>query len=286
MKMNNFFRDGLEQRERDKKFFLDMKFDVEEILDKLMKWENDFNFRLWMKGDEEYSREKYFLQLSEEDEYDKESEESDVCECSEISVLLRGIRPSFVGPAYNFNKYMDAYVNDVFWNDIKCTIEEDEWISSSLREAMIIMELQNCLMSIKMGLDRMVKLFATYYKGISLSSTFGHIEIKEDGTEKGTGLMSCVLKNREIDELFELIYSEYNDWIKQCVEPRDTITHYQDFCSTYFFDGKTGIEYPIHLNEKKNKPTNMSVVSMHEYVEKYYVLYNKVLEIFIKKEKK
>lgn len=283
--MDKFVTEGLVNRECDKKFFLEMKFNIAQILDKLMKWENDFNFRLWMKGNEEYSREKYFSQLMKECEYDNEVEEEE-CECSEISVLLREIRPSFVGPAYNFNKYLDAYLNDVYWDDIKYDIEENEWISSSLREATIIIELQNCLMSIKMGLDRMVKIVATYYKGISFFSTFGHIDIKEDGTEKSTGLMSFALSNREKDELFELIYTEYNDWIKQCVKPRDAITHYRDFCSTYFFDALTGSEHPIHLNEKKNESTNISILSLYEYVEKYYTFFDKVLEIFIKKEKK
>lgn len=270
--MDKFKIDDLEQRKMEKNFFLDMKFDVEEVLKILMKWENDFNFQLWTKSDEEY-------------EHNVGVVEIDANKCSEISVLLRGMRPSFVGPAYNFNKYVDAYLGDVYWDDIKYTIEEDAWISSSLREAMIIMELQNCLLSIKMGLDRMVKLIAQYYKGIAPYSTFGHIDIKEDGTEKGKGLMSLVLNNREKDVLLELIYSEYNDWIQQCVKPRDSITHYQDFCSTYFFDAERGVDYPIHLNEKKNEPTNMSIVSIFEYVDKYYVFFNKVLEILIKKEK-
>ena len=83
------------QRERDKKELLSMKIALEEKMGLLTSWELDFNFRLWMKGDEEYSRKKYFEQLSEMEEDDNEKNN----ECSEVSVWLRGIRPSYIGPA-------------------------------------------------------------------------------------------------------------------------------------------------------------------------------------------
>lgn len=270
------------QREYDKKELLNLKIDIEEQLHKLILWENDFNFRFWMKSDEEYDRKKYYEQLCgiepDTEHFPKE--------CSEISLWLRSIRPSYIGPAYNFNKYIDALIKDIYWDDIKYDMQEDDWISSSLREAEIIIELQNCLMLIKMGLDRIVTLFSLYYKGFSPSTTFGHININEIGIEKGKNFMAYVMSNKDKDELFMFLYKEYNGWIKECVRPRDAITHYQDFRSLYVYDSMTGAEFPIHYNEKKSESIKELCFSIERYVNRYYAFFEEILKVFIKKEKK
>lgn len=270
------------QREYDKKELLNLKIDIEEQLHKLILWENDFNFRFWVKSDEEYDRKKYYEQLCgielDTEHFPKE--------CSEISLWLRSIRPSYIGPAYNFNKYIDALIKDIYWDDIKYDMQEDDWISSSLREAEIIIELQNCLMLIKMGLDRIVTLFSLYYKGFSPSTTFGHININEIGTEKGKNFMAYVMSNKDKDELFMFLYKEYNGWIKECVRPRDAITHYQDFRSLYVYDSMTGVEFPIHYNEKKSESIKELCFSIERYVNRYYAFFEEILKVFIKKEKK
>lgn len=271
------------QRERDKKELLNKKINIEEKMDKLNGWNNDFNFRLWMKGDEKYSREKYFEQLLNEEEIDEEDLHD---EGSEVSAWLICIRPSYIGPAYNLNKYIDSFVQDVFWTDIKYEIDEDSWKSSSLRETEILVEFQNCLVSIKMGLDRMIKLFSLYYKGFSPSTTFGHIDITEEGIEKGKNFMAYVMSNKDKDEFFAFIYKEYNEWINKCVKPRDAIIHYQDFYSIYTFDAETGAEYPNHFNQKKDESIEASISRIEEYVNRYYVFYEKILKLLIKKEKK
>lgn|GEM_PF-1292346 len=273
------------QQESDKKELLNRKINIEEKMDKLISWNNDFNFSLWMKGDGEYSREKYYEQLLNKEEID-EVKEVLPDECSEVSAWIISIRPSYIGPAYNLNKYIDAFVQDIFWNDIKYEIDEESWISSSLREAEILIELQNCLVSIKMGLDHMVKLFSLYYKGFSISTTFGHIDITENGIERGKNFMSYVMSNKDKDELFAFIYKEYNEWIKKCVKPRDAIIHFQDFWSIYNFDTETGSEYPIHFNKKKNEPIVASISCIEEYVNRYYMFYEEILKAFIKKENK
>lgn len=278
-----------DQRECNKKELLNKKINIEEKMAMLNGWNNDFNFRLWMKGDEEYSREKYYEQLLNEEEADEEAdEEIDILfeDCSEVSAWIISIRPAYIGPAYNLNKYIDAFIQDVFWDDIKYEIDEEGWISASLRETEILVELQNCLISIKMGLDRMVKLFSLYYRGFSPSTTFGHIDITENGNEKGKNFMAYVMANKDSDEIFAFVYKEYNDWIKQCVTPRDAIIHYQDFSSIYTFDTETGAEYPNPINQKMNEPIEASILCLEEYVDRYYMFYEKILKLFIKKEKK
>lgn len=263
---------------------LEMKIDLEEKIGELIAWENNFNFRLWMKSEEQYSREN-FLNYMREVQVDEEKEDLED-ECSDVSVWLRCVRPAYIGPAYIFNKYIDVFVKDVFWNDIKYEIAEENWVSSSLREAEVLVELQNCLVSIKIGLDRMIKLFSLYYRGISPTSTFGRIEVREDGTEKGKNFMAYVLANKGKDEIFEFIYKEYNEWIRECVRPRDAIVHYQDFFSTYMFDSMTGTEYPVHFNEKNNEPIEALIFLVRDYVNRYYVFFEEILKAFFKKEKK
>lgn len=268
------------QREHDKKELLSMKINIEKQLEKLILWENDFNFRLWMKSDEEYDREKYYKQ-SVESVTEKFSDK-----CSQVSLWLRSIRPSYIGPAYNFNKYIDTLVQDIYWEDMRYELQKDNWTSSSLREVIIIAELQNCLMSIKMGLDRIVTLFSLYYKGFSPSTTFGRIDINSNGIEKGKNFMAYVMSNKDKEELFMFLYKEYCEWIKECVRPRDAITHYQDFQPLYMYDSMTVAEFPIHYNEKKDEPIKEPCFSIERYVNRYYLFFEEILKAFIKKEKK
>lgn len=272
------------QRNRDKKDLLNSKINVEEKLEKLLKWEHTFNSRLWMEYDERDNREKYFNQLLKSEP----SAENDISfgTCSEISIWLRNIRPAYTAPAYNFNKYLDVLVQDIYWEDIKHESQDNYWKSASLREVEVLIELQNCLISIKMGLDRIVKLFSLYYKGFSASTTFGHIDIRENGTEKGKNFMAYVMSNKDKDELFAFLYNEYNEWIKKCVKPRDAIIHYQDFFSEYTFDSYKWIEQPIHINTKNNESIEETRLSIDEYVNRFYKFFEEILKAFLKKEPK
>lgn len=154
------------------------KYDLEEKLDESLRHETLFNIRLW----------------NHQKENEDERFQSDMI-CSRVSLWLRESRTSFVSPAYFYNEFIDSLVKDVWWDDIKYSIDENERESSTLREHKKNLLFQNCLVSIKMGLDRYVSLLSNYYKGVSRHSTFGHITTTENGIEKAKGLMvSCTIK--------------------------------------------------------------------------------------------
>lgn len=79
-------------------------------------------------------------------------------------------------------------------------------------------------------MDRTVPIFSFYYDGFSLETTFGHINFE---TLKAKGFMQIVRGQKEQDSLMEFIYNEYCSWIKNIVEPRNTIMHYNDLQSKY-----------------------------------------------------
>lgn len=176
-----------------KEQLFDKKYDLEKIVNNSLQYENEFNIRLWDK----YSNETV------------ESEsEPDVLpiDCSAVSLWVRASRSSFIAPAYDYNEFIDALVLDAWWDDIKHSLNESEWISSALREHKKNIVFQNCLLSIKMGLDRFVSLFALYYKGFSNNSTFGHIDCGDNGRIKAKGFMSYVLENKNKDDVLRYIY--------------------------------------------------------------------------------
>ena len=59
-----------------------------------------------------------------------------------LTLFLSNIRPAFIGPAYSLNKYIDAYVEDIFWDDIKYEVDLEKRTSSSLRAISIIIEIE------------------------------------------------------------------------------------------------------------------------------------------------
>ncbi|MCT8975008.1 hypothetical protein N4T77_00195 [Clostridium sp. CX1] len=147
-------------------------------------------------------------------------------------------KATYLAPAYNYNKYIEHLIeyninimNKKYSKNLECY------------EQLFTIEIQNIFISIKCLLDRLVTILSFYYKGISITSTFGRIS----ENNKANGLMSEVLKRKENDELMGFIYSEYNSWIKEIVEPRDIIMHYNDmYCNVHYTaDGR---EFFMHSN--------------------------------------
>ncbi len=261
--MGDLFESITHKRETQINELVNRKIDLEEKLSILISLENKSNHDLWSKDESTHN-----------------------CECSNIALFIRSIRPVYVGPAYCFNRFIDAYVEDTFWDYIKYKIDSESQKSSSLSETLIIVELQNCLYEIKMGLDRLVQFFSLYYRGVSPTTTFGRITAREDGTTKSKGFMAYVIANKDSDEIFKYVYDEYHNWIKECVKPRDAITHYKDFVPTYEFDSTCGVVRPLHCNSINDKEISVSTSQLESYVTNYYAFYNHILTDFIKKAEK
>lgn len=247
----------INQRAELKVYFIQHKIDLEQKVDQIVAWGNCFTI--------------CNIERRVEDEQ---------IDLHKLTSFFNDIRPAFVGPAYCLNNYIDAYIEDVFWDDVKYDIDPDQWTSSSLRAIKITVEMQNCLLAIKSGLDRLVRLFAIYDRGISSTSTFGRI--KENG--RGKGFMSQVISAKDSNPLYSFIYDEYHQWIKDCVRPRDAIVHYSDFATNYGFDSNTLTLQPVGINEGE-AGLSVGFSSLVQYVNRYYNFYDKVTSMISKQER-
>ena len=221
---------------------LNAKFDLEEIAAHSLKMETKLNTCIWQHNDN-YS------------------------ELSKTALWVRELRTSFISPAHCFNNYVDALVTDAFYDYFN---KNEEHISMGLRSAQVTIELHNTLLSIKSGIDRLTSIISQFYKGINKNGTFGHKKTKEGGSVSYTGLLSFCSQMKEKDELFSYIHSEYDNWIAECVKPRDTIVHYKDFFNSYVWCNDIGVEMPISTNQNKDEDIIVYMELLKSYVDKYY----------------
>lgn len=250
------------------------KYDLEEVLKTLYAYKQ--NYFQWLEdslGPNDDSSERYNEWMSET------NHDLDYILC------LDQISTSFLGPAYNFNNLVDSIIQDVFWDDIKYTIPDANWVSMGNRTREIVLNLHNCLISIKSALDRLVKLFRLYKNGISANCTFGHI----DKNSKSKGFMSRIVQDKDKDAICEYVYQEYNKWIQECVRPRDIIIHYDDIKVGYEF--KEFCELPFFLYQKKehtsdstHKEDNISTYELtfpdvYSYVQSFYDFTNTIIKM-------
>ena len=233
-----------------KQYYVNQKYDLEEALTPLYGWKQEyFN---WCKRQK---REDYSL-----------------------TFLLDQIRASYLSPAYNYNKLVDEIIQDMFWDEIKYEIPDCQWVSMGRRTSQIIIELQNCLVSIKIALDRSVKLFRLYKKGIAEYSTFGHID---SSTNKAKGFMAQVIQDKDKDDILEYVYQKYCEWIRECVQPRDAIIHYDDIQVEYFFF--EGHEIPKFICRKKQDVIEFSFQDVTLYISSFYAFYSDVTRMIFEK---
>lgn len=253
------------------------KYDLEIVHDTLDACKA--NYIIWLKKKSE-SKDNYARRMDEWfEDYNNEFE---------YAYCLDQIRTSFLGPAYNFNRLIDAIIQDLYWDDIKYTLPEEDWVSMGNRTSVIVLELHNCLISIKTALDRLVKLFRLYKKGISYYCTFGHI----NENNKSKGLMSRIMQDKDKDDVSEYVYQEYNSWIHKCVQPRDTVIHYDDIQVAYtfvefcelplFIYSKEGINDNSRSNEKAST-YELSFLDVYSYVHSFYNFANTIIEMIYKR---
>ncbi len=202
----------------------------------------------------------------------------------DLSTIMNEMLVSIIAPAYHFNTYIKNVIKDITWEDYKYSVNETEWISSTIRRAKYQADAHSIFLSIKMALDRLVAIFTYYYKGLSSSTTFGRY--KDSG--KAAGLMSKVNELKNDDPLMAYIEKSYHQWIKEAVSPRDIITHYNDLQICYHFDSKTGFEFPIHRASKllNNETSSMSygLTTLKEFSDHWYEFFNEVMKFLLQKE--
>lgn len=162
--------------------------------------------------------------------------------------LINTFETSYLAPAYHFNAYVDAIIYDNMKNS-SCLPPDEDGLSNAGRRLAFQIQAQTTLYSLKSALDRFVGILSNWYSGIATSSTFGRVS----ETSKPRGLVGFAL-SKQGDPIMDFIVKEYKLWIKDAVEPRDVITHYNDLVTSFTFDPHFGLEFPIHHVVKLSPP--------------------------------
>lgn len=259
------------------------KFDLDDLFNRFSRVFESFYYRNKIDG---------LIEIDKISTYSVNSNNKSAFESNnDVSILISSMEPSFMAPAFHYNQYVDHFVNDLQWNpDQKYFYEEPNKIKYRI-------EIQALVVSVKVGLDRLVSVLHYYYKGFSPSTTWGR---QKSNKNKYQGFMQVVYEQKEGDKLLSFIFNEYHDWIKKIVAPRDTIIHYNDLGIRYFFDTSNKLEIPIHFHNKllkamqddaENKVYGFDFVGLKKYVDRWYEFVNYVFDnlinksVLIKKEK-
>lgn len=133
-------------------YYLKEKYDLEEILNPLYNTKQKYYEWCTKRGIEDYS----------------------------LIFVIDQIRASCLSPAYNYNRLVDEIIQDLFWDQIKYTISEEQWVSMGRRTEQIIIAVQNCLISIKIG----SVVFAFYNKADTEYDSFVNQFNELDDDEK------------------------------------------------------------------------------------------------------
>jgi hypothetical protein len=259
----NVFRD-IDEAEKNRKLFADEVYSTKYDLDELLSEFIELSMKFYEKGTSKDEQKKFQIKeitIHQNGEYVKIPVNLNVYD--DLITLINIMYPSLVAPFHHYNNYIDYYIKDFLWDDIKYSLAQDEQRDSNkLRRTKYQIEIQALLMSFKAGLDRFVGLFSYYYKGIASHTTFGRYK---DDKGKFEGFMFTVAANKDTDKLMEFIYKNYFDWIKIAVAPRDTITHYNDLGQYYEFNSEIQGDIPVHYNERLIKEKGKENLPIYVY---------------------
>jgi hypothetical protein len=252
------------------------KYNLDDILNKIISIRQSF----FIKGNSEEEEKKFPTEIFKTKNKNGKQVEIPIDQnvYSDLITIIDSMSPALTAPFHHYNNYIDYFIKDFMWDDIKhkknITNSSD---SSVLRKVKYQIEVQSLFISIKIGLDRLVGIFSYYYKGINSNTTFGRK--KESG--KYRGFMATVNDKKENDSLCKFIFEEYESWIKVAVAPRDIIIHYNDLGLFYEFDSELKIDIPSHYNEKLLKSkgdTSTSYAYTYEHLKKFTEIWLEFIE--------
>jgi len=208
------------------------------------------------------------------DDYVRETFQDIACEVDSIT-------SSVLSPCIHLNNYLESSAFDIEWDDIKHDIGDlDGHPSGKLRRISADIYASSILISIKSGLDRLVRILSWYYPGISSHTTWGRY--KENA--KKEGFMGVVRKGRETDELLQYFHEQYNCWIKNAVTPRDLLIHYQDAVPDWNLDSNSGALIQSHvLGNEKDGFHGYDIHTLKQYVSNWFDFFKLTMQLLAKK---
>ena len=235
------------------------RIDISDVSIKYRNYTDYFKIKPWFKKDIVLTKE-VLLKASNEYNNGHKNALFEANKTSLISMAWKRMRdnlPSLIAPAFNYNCLVDSEIK--FYELLTPPVYErnDGFVT-------YVVAMQNCLLSIKSGLDRVVSLFAFYYKGISKGTTFGHI--KTNG--KYSGFLGIVFNLQDKDELIGYVFEQYNLWIHSCVIARDSIVHYND--AMMIFDGGSPMGLIPSILTVGDDPQYIRPETIRKYVDNYY----------------
>ena len=243
------------------------KIDMDKLYSKYEKYIDCFRYKMWLKEDVEFNKDTYKKILA-----DDSNEYIDDRKYMLISLswdYLESNLTSLFSPAYNFNNFMQSYINYLENTDEHFHVTDISFIE-------YFCSIHNCLISIKSGLDRIGQLFSYYYKGVAKYATFGHIDKKGKYTSFLAFVNQKINANKEDAIIFQYIMDNYNQWIKDCVSPRDQVIHYNDLTYCESYNEEFELSEPIAIS---NNMIKFSVIN--QYINNFYKFVDKIFEYLL-----
>lgn len=176
--------------------------------------------------------------------------------------------PSLIAPAYNYNLFIDNLLEYIKKCDGHVFAITEEFI-------FYIISAQNLLVSIKSAIDKIVGFFRIFYDGFSKETTFGHI----NDSGKYTGFLNYAFSSNKKDSILNYVLKSYNRWIKEVVELRDSVMHYEDL--TFGFSGGYQINVVMPVAFAKKYPYKIDFCVLKNYLTDFYRFINHILDYFL-----
>jgi hypothetical protein len=187
-----------------------------------------------------------------------------------ISTAVDSIRSSYLAPGLQLNNYLESTATDLEWEETKYDLAVDApRPSNMLRRVRPDVYAASVLLAIKSGLDRLVRIFSFYFKGIAPHTTWGRY--RADGVP--SGFMTVVAEGKLGDGFLHYLHDAYGAWIQAAVAPRDALIHYRDAESRWHFLAEERALTQTHVvTDADGTDSAYGLATLCDYVENWYRL--------------
>jgi hypothetical protein len=192
----------------------------------------------------------------------------------DLSTAVDSIAASYLAPALQLNNYLESSATDVEAEELRHVNPDIELPSNVLRRVSTNAYAASVLLAVKSALDRLVRILAFYYPGIAGHTTWGRYDKKGNPS----GFMAVVARGRESDALLAAAHEAYERWIRKAVAARDSLIHYRDAESHWYFLPEDRALVQTHAVEDTDGQSHgYGITSLCEFVGEWYQLADETL---------